>query len=327
VNAIEAAGLHREFRRGKTPVSALRDVTLSIPRGQVFGLLGPNGAGKTTFVRTLATLLVPTSGTVRVAGHDVVREPQAVRRSVGCVFGGDAGLYERLSGRDNLRYFAELYGVPGKVARRRTGELLEAMGLAAKADHRVETYSRGMRQRLHLARGLIHDPDVVLLDEPTIGIDPVGARELRALVQELRGRGKTVLLTTHYMYEADELCDQIAVIVHGEIAARGTSAQLKSMVEAATLIEVEVRGVSEAGIGAVREIPGVRAVEVEVRDQVQLLKVQTLPGEDVTQAVFGVLGDVPVGRVSTREPTLEDAYVQLVQRRGTAREVNAGVGQ
>ena len=206
----------------------MRGVDFAVERGELFGLLGPNGAGKTTTIKMLITLLIPTSGTARVLGRDVVEESREVRRRVGYVFGGDRGLYERLSGLDNLRYFAELYGVPARDQRARIGELLELVGLTGREKERVEGYSRGMRQRLHVARGLLHKPEVLFLDEPSIGIDPVGARELRGTVADLRRRGTTVLLTTHYMFEADELCDRIAVIAGGRIVAEGTPADLKS---------------------------------------------------------------------------------------------------
>jgi ABC-2 type transport system ATP-binding protein len=169
-----------------------------------------------------------------------------------------------------------------------------------------------MRQRLHIARGLLHDPEVLFLDEPTIGIDPVGARELRATIATLREQGKTILLTTHYMFEADELCNRIAVIRDGEIAAHGTPAELKQRVAAGTVVEVETFGLPEATLDDVREVSGVRSVSIEERGQAQLLLVQVEPGAEVTSGVLGRLTDVRVGRVSSREPTLEDAYVELV---------------
>ncbi|MBR8642542.1 ATP-binding cassette domain-containing protein [Streptomyces tuirus] len=230
--------LRREFRirggRGRpaTQVTALHGIDLEIPHGSVYGLLGPNGAGKTTLTRILATLLVPTSGSAHVLGLDVQRDLRAVRKTVAVVFGGDSGLYDRLSARDNLRYFAELYGIPPRVARPRAAELLEQFRLSDVADRPVEGFSRGMRQRLHLARGLLHDPRVVLLDEPTNGIDPVGARELRQVISGLRDAGKTILLTTHYMFEAEELCDTITVMNKGRIVATGTAKELRA---AATL--------------------------------------------------------------------------------------------
>src|SRR5919201_1556976 len=233
--AIEAEGLRRTYRthtgtlrRKAKEIEAVRGVSFAVEPGELFGLLGPNGAGKTTTIKMLITLLLPTAGTARVLGLDVVEQPREVRKRIGYVFGGDRGLYERLPAIDNLRYFAELYGVPPRDQRRRIDELLELVGLKGREGERVEGYSRGMRQRLHIARGLLHDPPVVFLDEPTIGLDPVGARELRATIAMLAQSGKTVLLTTHYMFEADALCDRIAVICDGKIVAEGTPAELKA---------------------------------------------------------------------------------------------------
>src|SRR6188474_3981913 len=173
------------FKRGSLEVEAVRGVSFEIGEGELFGLLGPNGAGKTTTIKMLITLLLPTSGHARVLGHDVVEDAHWVRKQIGYVFGGDRGLYERLSAYDNLRYFAELYAVPAREQKPRIAELLELVGLSGREKERVEGYSRGMRQRLHIARGLLHDPEVVFLDEPTIGVDPVGARELRATIASL----------------------------------------------------------------------------------------------------------------------------------------------
>src|ERR687884_509034 len=191
---IEAHELTRTYRtttgvlrRRSLDVEAVRGVSFDVGEGDLFGLLGPNGAGKTTTIKMLITLLIPTAGTARVLGYDVVDNPREVRRRIGYVFGGERGVYERLSGQDNLRYFAELYGVPPRYQRRRIAELLDMVGLRGRERELVEGYSRGMRQRLHIARGLLHDPEVLFLDEPTIGIDPVGARELRATIGELTG--------------------------------------------------------------------------------------------------------------------------------------------
>src|SRR5881275_545921 len=224
--AIEARDLHRTYRtstgtlrRRSVDVEAVRGVSFAVEPGELFGLLGPNGAGKTTTIKMLITLLIPTAGTARVLGFDVVKSPREVRRRIGYVFGGERGVYERLSGYDNLRYFAELYAVPARIQKRRIEELLELVGLKGREHERAEGYSRGMKQRLHVARGLLHGPDVIFLDEPTIGLDPVGARELRSTIAALVEAGKTILLTTHYMFEADALCDRIAVIAQGEIVA------------------------------------------------------------------------------------------------------------
>ena len=319
VNVVEAIDLRRTYRtttgtirRRSHEIEAVRGVSFGIREGELFGLLGPNGAGKTTTIKMLITLLIPTSGSAQVLGHDVVKDARWVRERIGYVFGGDRGLYERLSALDNLRYFAELYAVEPRRQRSRIDELLDLVGLKGREQERVEGYSRGMRQRLHIARGLLHDPPVLFLDEPTIGVDPVGARELRATIASLTAAGKTVLLTTHYMFEADSLCDRIAVIANGEIVAEGTPRELKAGVADGSVVEVELFGVEEHIVERVRKIAGVRAVTVEDRDQKQLLIVQTAPGVELTHAILSQLDTDSVGRVSSREPTLEDAYVALV---------------
>jgi ABC-2 type transport system ATP-binding protein len=316
---VEAVDLRRTYktttgtiRRRSLEVEAVRGVSFEIGEGELFGLLGPNGAGKTTTIKMLITLLIPTAGKARVLGHDVVDDARWVRAHIGYVFGGDRGLYERLSALDNLRYFAELYGVEPRRQKPRIAELLELVGLTGREKERVEGYSRGMRQRLHIARGLLHDPPVVFLDEPTIGVDPVGARELRATIASLVEDGKTVLLTTHYMFEADSLCDRIAVIAKGQIVAQGTPRDLKGMVAEGSVVEIEVYGIEERAVADLRGLPGVTGVAVEDRDQAQLLVVQTAAGVELTHAILTSLNGVNVGRVSSREPTLEDAYVSLV---------------
>jgi ABC-2 type transport system ATP-binding protein len=316
---VEAQDLVRTYRthtgvvrRRAKEIEAVRGVSFEIAKGELFGLLGPNGAGKTTTIKMLITLLIPTAGTARVLGLDVVKDAREVRKRIGYVFGGERGVYERLSGYDNLRYFAELYGVPGREQKRRIEELLELVGLKGREHERAEGYSRGMKQRLHIARGLLHDPEVVFLDEPTIGLDPVGARELRATIGSLIGAGKTILLTTHYMFEADALCDRIAVIAKGKIVAEGTPAQLKSRVATGSVTEVEVYGVPEETVERLKRLEGVLAVWTEEREQAQVLSVQTRADTQLTAAILGHLDGASVGRVSHREPTLEDAYVALV---------------
>lgn len=317
---IEAEALKRTYRthtgfmrRQALDVEAVKGVSFEVAEGELFGLLGPNGAGKTTTIKMLITLLIPTTGTARVLGFDVVADFQKVRERIGYVFGGDRGLYERLSGLDNLRYFAELYGVDPRTQRSRIDYLLELVDLKGREKERVEGYSRGMRQRLHIARGLIHDPPVVFLDEPTIGVDPVGARDLRNMISGLTDAGKTVLLTTHYMFEADALCDRIAVISGGRIVAEGTPQVLKAGVVDRTVIDIEAYGVREVTLEKIRAIEGVESVAVEDRDQSQSLIVQTSLGSSVVPVLLSYLSKVRVGRVTTREPTLEDAYIALVE--------------
>src|SRR2546422_7654618 len=280
--AIEAADLRRTykthtgtFRRRAKEIEAVRGIDFSVEPGELFGLLGPNGAGKTTTIKMLITLLIPTSGSARVLGYDVVKHAREVRKRIGYVFGGERGVYERLSGYDNLRYFAELYGVPAKLQKQRIEELLELVGLKGREQERAEGYSRGMKQRLHVARGLLHDPEGLFLDEPTIGLDPVGARELRSTIASLTAAGKTILLTTHYMFEADALCDRIAVISKGEIVAEGTPGELKSRVASGAVTEVEVYGIPDETVERLRTLEGVMSVWVEEREQAQVLSVQT----------------------------------------------------
>src|SRR5205085_5064962 len=282
---VEVRDLRRTYRtttgilrRRSLDIEAVRGVSFEIAEGELFGLLGPNGAGKTTTIKMLITLLLPTSGSARVLGLDVVRDAREVRRRIGYVFGGERGLYERLPALDNLRYFAELYGVPPRDQKRRIAELLDLVGLTGREKERVEGYSRGMRQRLHIARGLLHDPPVVFLDEPTIGVDPIGARELRRTISSLTEAGKTVLLTTHYMFEADDLCDRIAVINKVEIVAEGTPSDLKASVADKTVVEIETFGIAEETIERLRQAPGVASISVEEREQAQVLLVQSAKG-------------------------------------------------
>ena len=309
---VKRSGVLR--RRGAT-TEAVKGVSFSVEQGELFGLLGPNGAGKTTTIKVLITLLLPSGGSAKIFGHDVVSDAREVRRRVGYVFGGDRGLYDRLSGLDNLRYFADLFGVDVREQRTRIPSLLELVGLSGRENERVEGYSRGMRQRLHIARGLIHNPDMIFLDEPSIGVDPVGARELRSAISMLREHGKTVLLTTHYMFEADELCDRIAVIADGQLVAQDTPAGLKERVDVGNVLEVEVFGVDDELVTRAEALPGVRAASLQSTGPSQLLQVHTEPGHDVTVAALSLLNGLPTGKVTHRQPTLEDAYVELVSRR------------
>jgi len=317
--AIEISGLRKKyvnkrgtFRRTKVENVALAGIDLAIRPGELFGLLGPNGAGKTTATKILTTLLLPDSGQARVLGLDVVKQTSAVRSRIGFVFGGDRGLYWRLSGLNNLRYFADLYRIPPDVSKRRIGELLERLGLAGREHDKVEVYSRGMKQRLHLARGLLNDPEVLFLDEPTIGLDPVGARELRVLVRGLADAGKTIFLTTHYMFEADSICDRIAVIKKGAIVAEGTPSSIKRVVENQGVVEFEVVGMPADRLAGLRGLAGVSSVAVVDQELAQVVTVHCTRPADVMTQLGVILEGLTLRKVSSREPTLEDAYVQLI---------------
>lgn len=231
---IEVVNLKREyittkgwlFRKQKRVV-AVNGINFSVSKGEIFGLLGENGAGKTTTIKMLITLLAPTDGACRVLGFDTFKEAKKVRNKINFVFGGELGVYRRLSARDNLLYFAGLYKIKGLEAKEKTEELLKLVELDDVADRLVETYSKGMIQRLQIARGLINNPQIIFMDEPTVGLDPLGANMLRNIIRKLKEDGKTVLLTTHYMQEADELCDNIAIINKGKMIALDSPENLK----------------------------------------------------------------------------------------------------
>lgn len=319
MNAIEVHNLRRVYRarigvikRSIKEVVAVEDISFEIKTGELFGLLGPNGAGKTTTVKMLATLLIPTNGSASVLGYDVVKDAGEVRKHIGFIFGGERGLYWRLSGIDNLRYFASLYGVEPDVSKKRIPFLLEMVGLKDRGNERVEGYSRGMKQRLHVARTLLHDPEILFLDEPTIGLDPVGARDFRLVIRNLQSENKTILLTTHYMFEADSLCQRVAVIDKGVIIALDSPSELKKHVADLSVIEIETFGTSKELIERVRALPFVDALQVQEREQRQMLLVQTARGAEAVPDVMESLNGTRVGRVIVREPTLEDAYVRLV---------------
>lgn len=248
---IEVNDLRREYRtvkgwvrRQKEIVKAVDGISFAVEQGTIFGLLGQNGAGKTTTVKILITLLAPTSGACSVLGYDTFRQAKFIRPRINFIFGGEQGVYRRLSARDNLAYFSNLYHVPPKLAKSRIKDALELVGLTDKADVLCETYSKGMLQRLQIARGMVNDPEILFCDEPTVGLDPLGARMLRDVLRVLKERGKTILLTTHYMQEADELCDTIAIINMGKIVAMNTPTELKNGGE--SLEDAYVRLVGEA---------------------------------------------------------------------------------
>ena len=319
VNAIEVSHLRRIFtsqigviRRTAREVVAVDDVSFEIQEGELFGLLGPNGAGKTTTVKMLTTLLIPTLGSASVKGFDVVKQANEVRKRIGFIFGGERGLYWRLSGIDNLRYFASLYNLDYDVTKKRIPELLELVGLDGRGVEKVEGYSRGMKQRLHVARTLLHDPEILFLDEPTLGLDPVGAREFRQVILNLQSENKTILLTTHYMFEADALCDRIAIINHGRIIAIDTPGGLKAHVRDLNVVEVETFGIPERYVEKLRTLPFTDSLSVEDQGQKQMLLIQTSRGAEAVPDVMSALDGLKVGRVIVREPTLEDAYVRLV---------------
>jgi ABC-2 type transport system ATP-binding protein len=319
--AIEAEALNKVFvtrtglwRAKKRRVVAVEEASFAVEAGELFGLLGPNGAGKTTTVKMLTTLLLPTNGTARVMGMDVQRETGEVRKRIGFAFSGSRGLYTRLTGIQNLRYFAELYSLEPEVTHKRIPELLDLVGLKGRGADRVETYSSGMAQRLHLARAMLHDPDVLFLDEPTVGIDPVGARELRKTIKSLISRGKTILLTTHYMAEAEELCHRIAILKQGRIVALDTPEALKRRITGDSVIELSPQPAHLAMLQQkLRELDGRSVVEVREAADPKQLRIRTPEPARVLALLAPFLNSEYISGMEVRNQTLEDVYVTLVQ--------------
>jgi ABC-type multidrug transport system ATPase subunit len=277
---IHAQGLARQYGRGDRVVQALRGIDLTVLSGEVFGFLGPNGAGKTTSIRMLTGQLSPTSGSARVAGCHVVRDRRELHRRIGVVF-DTPNLYDQLTGRQNLAFFADLY----RADRGRIAPLLERVGLADASDRKFKTYSKGMKQRLILARALLPEPQVLFLDEPTSGLDPASAKSVRALIQDVREQGTTVFLTTHLMELADHVCDRLAILHDGRVVAEDTPRGLKRTGAEPQLV-VRRGGVAEP------EVLGLSA-------------------EGTPERVAELLRGGDVEEIATREPTLEDVFLRL----------------
>jgi ABC-2 type transport system ATP-binding protein len=315
--AVKVEHLHKVFqsirgfwRQQKHPVVAVEDISFTINTGELFGMVGPNGAGKTTTVKMLSTLLLPTSGTAEIFGLDIQRDTNKIRPRIGFTFGGNKGLYSRLSGLDNLRYFAELYRIDLGKINKRVSELLEVVGLTGREHDRVETYSSGMQQRLHLARAMLHDPDLIFLDEPTVGIDPIGAREIRSLVKNLVALGKTILLTSHYMYEMEELCDRIAVVNHGKIIALNTPAGLKACSSGDSAVSIQSPHGSQA---LLEKLQGLEGYLSRVHTSGDTLTIFTKTPSKILNVLAPLLEQNIITNVEVRNATLEDVYVQIVQ--------------
>jgi ABC-2 type transport system ATP-binding protein len=311
--AIEADHVGRTFAvRRSDPVVALRDVSLEVPRGELFGLLGPNGAGKTTLIKILVTLLLPSSGSARVAGFDVAAQAREVRWRIAMVSGGEETGFGLLTLSEQLWLFSQLHGIRTREARRRIGELLEVVGLSAVASRKVSDLSTGMRQRLNLARGLLTEPEVLFLDEPTVGLDVEAARDLRLYIRRwMAERGdRTILLTTHYLAEAEELCDRVAIIDRGTILACDTPSRLRRGASATTRHRIQVDPMPAPGWEAA--VPDVRRVGIEGPEE---LAVDLGPGGDLAALVAALASaGSRVAALSQLEPTLEDVFVEILGR-------------
>ncbi|MFK4069037.1 ATP-binding cassette domain-containing protein [Streptomyces sp. NPDC029674] len=302
---VLSEGLEKRYGSGDSAVTALRGLDLAIAEGTVCGLLGPNGAGKTTAVRVLTTLQSPDAGTARVAGHDVVRDPAAVRRHIG-VTGQYASVDGDLTGRENLRLFSRLLRAP----RARADELLEQFGLTDAADRPARTYSGGMRRRLDLAASLITRPAVLFLDEPTTGLDPHSRNGIWEAVRKLAGEGTTVLLTTQYLEEADQLADDIVLIDGGRAAHRGTPAELKAQIGNYAEVVVAEDAALPAAAAVLDRLTGAEPVldaESRTAGVVALSPALTLPRLVRELDAAGV----PVVDASLRRPSLDDVFLRL----------------
>ncbi|MFC7217280.1 ATP-binding cassette domain-containing protein [Streptomyces polyrhachis] len=311
--AIYAEGLVKNFG----DVRALDGVDLDVPEGTVLGLLGPNGAGKTTTVRVLTTLLQPDSGRAQVAGIDVLKQPNEVRRSIG-LSGQFAAVDELLTGRENLTMVGRLYQMNAKAAKARADELLERFNLADAADRLAKTYSGGMRRRLDLAAALVVSPPVMFMDEPTTGLDPRNRQALWQIIQDLVAGGTTLLLTTQYLEEADHLAHDICVIDHGRVIARGTADQLKAQT-GGERVEVVVHERAHIPVG-VEVLRGRGVGEVAVEEHTRKLTVPVLGGAKLLADVIRDLDDrgVEIDDIGLRRPTLDDVFISLT---GHAAEV------
>ena len=320
--AIDVRGIRRVYNVKPNPVVALQGVDLEVEPGEFFGLLGPNGAGKTTLIKILTTLLLPSSGSARIFGFDVERQTKQIRRIMNMVAGGEQSGYGILTVREQLWMFTQFYGLAGAEGWRRVDELIEAVGLQEQRVQRVSTLSTGQRQKMNLARGLLNDPWILFLDEPTLGLDVSAARSLRELIVEWKGAvaGRTILLTTHYMAEADELCDRIAIVDHGRILAIGSPAELKKRVQRESIFRIELDRL-DGGAHALARLPGVvsasEAADVAGDADRQVVVMNLVLEDD------GALGQVVGALAATgseilglrkSEPTLEDVFVELVGR-------------
>ena len=312
---IAVEGLKKTYKpksRKGLEVKALEGISFEVPRGEFFGLLGPNGAGKTTTIGILTTRVMPTGGVAGIEGIDVARDPVAVKRRIGVVPQVN-NLDRSLTAKEILLFHAEYFGVPKHEREQHAQNLLARFELAERADEKITGFSGGMVQRLKIARALMHDPAILFLDEPTTGLDPQSRRMMWDLLTELNRKGLTVLLTTHYMEEADQLCARTAIIDHGKLLALDSPAQLKRSVPGGYLVRLQVRGeVQQPFIAALQSLPGV----VEVKPDHDHVRVYADHAEGLLASAMRVAGDqsVMITDAHVAEPSLENLFLHLTGR-------------
>jgi ABC-2 type transport system ATP-binding protein len=320
--AVDTDHLRRVYQtRGKNTdrktLVALDDITLQVPCGELFGLLGANGAGKTTLIKILTTLLAPTSGSARVAGHDVSREAHQIRPLINMVSGGESAGYGLLTVRENLWMFAQFYGIASADANRRIHELLEVFKMSDRINTKSSQLSTGLRQKMNIIRGFLTDPQVLFLDEPTLGLDVGASRDVRSFIRRWMDDDptRTLLLTTHYMAEADELCERVAIINDGHVLACDRPSALKQSMSPASTFRLETTPFDGAGVNALATVPGVRNVSHHAADGHTIVEL-ILDQEKVIGAVIGAMEARGIGlhTLAKHEPTLEDVFVKLVGR-------------
>ncbi len=301
---VETRDLTKKFNGRK----AVNRLNLTIEKGELFGLLGPNGAGKSTTVAMLSTILEPTKGTAIVGGHDIKKEPKEVRKIIGVV-PQEGSVYDDLTAMENLMYFGKLHGVDGETLRKRATKLLELVQLKNRTKDRVKTYSSGMKHRLNLAVGLIHEPRLLFLDEPTTGLDPAARLVVWEFIKQLQAQGITILLTTHYMDEADYLCDCVAFMDRGKIIAVGTPTELKHSIGKLEVIEIKTAKVPSTFLTKARKLRGVKKV-VHTSESLRLL---TPAADTLLSQVVGLASEtgMRIDSLNIAQPTLEDVFIKL----------------
>jgi ABC-2 type transport system ATP-binding protein len=321
--AIQTGNLSRiyKIRGGKKSepkrLVALEDVNLEVHSGELFGLLGPNGAGKTTLIKILTTLLSPTSGWAKVAGFDVTQEEDKVRPLITMVSGGETSGYGLLTVRENLWMFSQFYGLSSNVANQRIKDLLEVVGMADRMNTKSSDLSTGLRQKMNIVRGFLTDPEVLFLDEPTLGLDVEASREVRRFIRSWVDDDptRTILLTTHYMVEADELCDRVAIINQGRVLACDTPAVLKKRLQSDAVFRLEVTPLNGFRLEQLENLPGVHQVTHQVLEGSSSLEFLLAQDDALAQVVNQLATqNIHIVNLQKREPTLEDVFVDLVGR-------------